>query len=504
MRYFGLLLLLCSLPLSALSQWMPPVPSNCYPYTFEGNLPSDDYLLITPFKLFTTQANPSYHSPKPLLLDNTGAIAWMGDESIVNSLIDFKYYPDQQQYSYSITQNQITRVVLLDNQFAILDTLAAINGNFDVHDVQRAANGNWLFTTEYFDTVDLSAYQFGPVYGNDTTILLGFGWQEVDPSGNLVFEWNSNDHVDPLAFYNFYGYNDDPFDYCHGNAIEEDDDGNILLSFRHLNAVYKINRTNGSVIWELGGQNSDFTFINTNGFSGQHDIRKLTNGHYSLFNNANMMAAPKISRGMEFALDTVNWTATLINEVIHPDAFFARAMGNFQQSANGQSTICYGLDYRPDPSATVFDAAEQPIAQLFLSDSVVSYRCHNVTGIQLQRPEITCAQNGNYWELSAVNSYNSYLWSTGETAASIQVTQPGDYQLWVPAASGYYGSLVVHVTDVSNPCSLGLEELLGTQLNGDYDIVDLLGRPVLNPQPGTVYLKIYRNGLTEKCISLTE
>lgn len=504
MRFYSLLFLLCCFRFSAISQWTPPVPSTVYPYTFEGNLPSDEYLLITPFKLFTTPANPSYHSPKPMLLDHTGAIAWMGDESVVHSLIDFKYYPDQEQYSYTITENQITRIVLLDNHFTVLDTLSAINGNFDVHDVQRAANGNWLFTTEYHDTVDLSAYQFGPVYGNDTTVLLGFGWQEVDPSGNLVFEWNSNDYIDPLLFYNFYGYNDDPFDYCHGNAIEEDDDGNILLSFRHLNAVYKINRTTGAIIWQLGGQQSDFTFVNTNGFSGQHDIRKLPNGHYSLFNNANMMAAPKISRGMEFALDTTNWTATLANEVIHPNPFYTSAMGNFQQTPGGEYVICYGLDYRPNPSATVFDATEQPIAQLFLSDSVVSYRCHHVSGLQLQRPEITCAYTSNYWELSAVNSYNSYLWSTGETSASIQITQPGDYQLWVPAASGFYGSLVVHVSDISNPCSLGIEELSGPTFNNDYILYDLVGRVVNHPEPGIIYLKVYTNGQTEKHILLTD
>lgn len=483
----------------------PPVPANMYPYTFENNgMSSSDYLLITPFRLFTQASDPAYHSPKPVILDGNGTIAWLGDECAVNSLIDFKYYPEYGQYSYTITENQVTRVVLMDDQFTILDTLAAINGNFDVHDVQRAANGNWLFTTEYFDTVDLSAYQFGPVYGNDTTILLGFGWQEVDPTGNLIFEWNSNDHVDPLSFYNFYGYADDPFDYCHGNAIEEDADGNILLSFRHLNAIYKINRTTGSIIWQLGGQNSDFTFVNDNGFSGQHDIRRLPNGNYSLFDNANMMAQPKISRGVEYALDTVNWTATKINEVIHPDAFFARAMGNYRQTLNGEHMICYGFDYRPFPSATLFDAAEQVKAQLFLADSVVTYRCLIASNLQLSRPELTCSQNGNYWQLSAMDTYNSYLWSTGETTASIQITQPGDYQLWVPAASGFYGSEVFHVANITNPCSLGTEELFFSEAQHTYKLTDLLGRALISPEPGTVYLKQFSDGHTEKHFSSTE
>ncbi len=481
--------------------YFPPVPPAVYPYEFENNgLTEERYFLLTPFRLFTQQGSPEYRESEAIIVDQNGALTWYSNGSTSISTIDFKYYPAQQQYSYSIVYNDTNMVVILDDQFAIVDTLRAINGEADIHDVQRAANGNWLLTMEYYDTVDLSAYTFGPVQGSATTQLMGFGWQEIDQGGNLVYEWNSNDHIAPTEFYSFYGYSPDPFDYCHGNAVEEDTDGNILLSFRHLNAVYKINRTNGTVIWRLGGQSSDFTFTNDDGFSGQHDIRRLPNGNYSLFDNANMMPPPRVSRGVEYALDTVNWTATMVNEVIHPDAFFARAMGNHQRTDTYESMICYGFVYRPAPTATLFDAGELPLVQFFFGDSVVSYRCHMETGLAINRPEITCAWNGSEWQLTAVDPASEYLWSTGETTASITVTQPGDYQLWVPAGTGHIGSALLHVTDISDPCSVaGLDELsAGTTTT--FVLYDLIGHRVENPKPGCLYIKLFADGTSQKWV----
>ncbi|MES2557649.1 MAG: arylsulfotransferase family protein [Bacteroidota bacterium] len=484
--------------------YFPPVPQVVYPYEFENNgLTDERYFLLTPFRLATPPSSPDYRDTGPIIVDQNGALVWYADGSSTISTIDFKYYPTQQQYSYSIVHNDTNMVVIMDNQFAIVDTLRAINGEADIHDVQRAANGNWLLTMEYYDTVDLSAYTFGPVQGSATTRLMGFGWQEIDPGGNLVYEWNSNDHIDPTEFYNFYGYSPNPFDYCHGNAVEEDADGNILLSFRHLNAIYKINRMSGGIIWRLGGQSSDFTFPNDDGFSGQHDIRRLPNGHYSLFDNANMMQNPKVSRGVEYELDTVNWTATMINEVVHPEEFFARAMGNYQQTSDGQSMICYGLVYRPEPTATLFDAGELPLVQFFFGDSVVSYRCHIEPDLTINRPEITCDFDGNDWRLTAVDPAAEYLWSTGETTTSIAITQTGYYQLWVPGSTGHLGSTIVHVTDINNPCSfIGLEEL-SAQAEQSFVLYDLLGHRVANPKPDCLYIKLFADGTTEKWVSST-
>jgi hypothetical protein len=65
-------------------------------------------------------------------------------------------------------------------------------------------------------------------------------------------------------------------DYVHGNSIEEDTDGNIIISCRHLDQVNKINVGTGEFMWRLGGIKNEFTFINDpEPFTYQHDARRI-------------------------------------------------------------------------------------------------------------------------------------------------------------------------------------------------------------------------------------
>ena len=48
------------------------------------------------------------------------------------------------------------------------------------------------------------------------------------------------------------------WDAYHMNSIDKDYDGNYLVSIRHLNALVKIDKNDGSVIWKMGGKASNF------------------------------------------------------------------------------------------------------------------------------------------------------------------------------------------------------------------------------------------------------
>ena len=45
-----------------------------------------------------------------------------------------------------------------------------------------------------------------------------------------------------------------PYDYFHVNSIQQDTDGNLIVSGRNTWAAYKIDHTTGAVIWRLGGK----------------------------------------------------------------------------------------------------------------------------------------------------------------------------------------------------------------------------------------------------------
>ncbi len=127
--------------------------------------------------------------------------------------------------------------------------------------------------------------------GNPNAIVIGLIIQEIDENKNVVFQWRSWDHFNIIdAIY--IDLTLPIVDYVHGNALELDNDGNILLSSRHLNEITKIDRVTGEMIWRMGGVHNQFTIVNdTIPFHYQHDIRRIANGNITLYDNGNFRIA---------------------------------------------------------------------------------------------------------------------------------------------------------------------------------------------------------------------
>ncbi|HYV94712.1 MAG TPA: aryl-sulfate sulfotransferase [Chitinophagales bacterium] len=262
---------------------------------------------------------------------------------------------------------------MADSAYNVVTTFQMGNGYFaDEHDFQIFPNGYYfmlgLDTSFLTDLTGLHyTDQFGDThYGNDSVNVVGNVVQELDPSGNVIFEWNSFDH---------YAYQDAMFwqipgavslgtngwwDWFHANSVEfNSDDSTILLSSRHYSEVAKISLSTGEFIWHWGGKNNEFHFINDESdlyvhpveldsfyFSGQHDVRRLANGHITMFNN-DYNLTPQISSAKEYVLDEVNKTATLVWQFYHPQIngfnLYGLAMGSVQRLENGNTFIDWGL-----------------------------------------------------------------------------------------------------------------------------------------------------------------
>ena len=84
--------------------------------------------------------------------------------------------------------------------------------------------------------------------------------QEIDiKTGLVLFQWDSLDHVPLADSYAKFPPTGTPYDFLHLNSIEQDDDGNLLIGGRAVSALYKVNRSTGAVMWQLGGRRSSFT-----------------------------------------------------------------------------------------------------------------------------------------------------------------------------------------------------------------------------------------------------
>lgn len=494
-------LLIClALPWTLLAQnFNRPVPNGVPAYEFvQYDSSVTGYYLTAPFKI----GMPAPQFTHAMILDHHGYLCWYKSVNARN-LLDFTFNPEHQRYTYvEFKGPQNVEYKVLNTNLELENSFTTINGiEPDIHDFQITENNTYLLAGARDSIMDLSGYIFNGMPGSPTTNVIGFVVQEFDEDHNLLFQWNSNDHIHPSLAYGAYGYNAANFDYCHGNTFEEDLDGNLLLSFRHLNAVYKIDRQTGAVLWQLGGKTSSFSFPNDAGFSGQHDTRVLPNGNIALFDNANTAPPPRISRAVEYALDTVNWTATKVWEYKYEPGFFSIAMGGHQTTHDRDHLVNYGLIYRPRPTFVLCDDDGTVLSEAFFRDSFMSYRSsfYELPLENLPRPVIQCAQQNGVVTLSAPNGHAQYEWSTGENTQSIEVSSTGVFQVWVNQGEGMAGSTPFLIEDLALTCPMSsLEEVQDTDNQTIVEYFDLLGRRVRAPGmtvfAGQLLVVRYANG----------
>lgn len=478
-----------------------PVPTNFPPYEFKINATPINtiHYLLTPTP-FSTSIN---YGKYLTLLNNEGYIKWYSDGERT-TVLNFQYHPNQNLFSYASRKNGTSRFIILNSSLNKIDSIQPINGVLnDVHELIILDNGNYVVAGSKKRLFDLSSFSIDGSQGSDSTYAKGFVFQEFDVNHNLIFEWNSNDHIHPSEYAGGYQYNVNNFDYAHGNAIEEDVDGNFLLSFRHLDAIYKINKATGDIMWILGGNSNQFTFTNdSNQFSGQHDIRVLPNGNITIFNNDNKSNSPHISTGVEYELNLTNMTCSKTWEYTYDPSFFSRAMGNFRTLNNQEKIIGFGSNLNStNPNFLHLDASDNIKTELFFEDSIISYRALIADlPFTLPSPIIDCSGGNGTIILTAEFGYDDYIWSTGDSTQSIIVSDTGTYQVWVNYGIGMLGSDPIYITDLQTPCNTSVGVNKNPQSYKQKKIIaiyDLLGREILQPKLSHNYIVKFDDNTTK-------
>lgn len=339
------------------------LPSNFpSPTTIVSNNPSPGKIFLTCFSFFPT------YSTYLMIFNNDGTPYFY---RFVNSPTDFKKIVNGNLVYFD---NLYMKYYALDTNYFIVDSFYTGNGyTTDQHELEYLDNGNYYMMS--YDPVIVNMSQI--VSGGDSNALVtGLIIQEIDVNRNVIFQWRSWDYI-PITDCSNQNLLNDTIDYIHGNAIEFDTDGNIMISSRHLDEITKINRTTGAIIWRLGGKNNQFTFINdTNKFNHQHDIRRLKNGHITLFDNGNAHNPP-FSRAVEYEMNEQSKTVKLVWQYRGNPEIFGPFMGNVQRLDNGNSIIGWGgtMD-EPVTTFTEVSPNGEKLLEMKLPNFVFSYRAY--------------------------------------------------------------------------------------------------------------------------------
>lgn len=180
--------------------------------------------------------------------------------------------------------------------------------------------------------------------------LLSDAIAEVAPDGTTRTVFDPLDTLTPVQLCEHWnltvaGDPDTPyFDWTHANSLILSEDGTAwYMMARYLDAVFKVDRASGQVLWTLGGLASDFTFEGgpVNAFSHAH--MSVFDEHRALvFDNADH-EVPQVSRALEYAIDPDARTVTLVRQVPEPDGTYVAALGDVKDAADGGLLISWTM-----------------------------------------------------------------------------------------------------------------------------------------------------------------
>ena len=433
------------------SAQIPPYHSIIYDSTG-----TTGFYFLVPSRI--TTPNAGFHSQ--LVLDRFGDVVYFKSLGSLTNTPDFKVQPNGM-----ITYFRNNLFYILDSTFTIVDSVGTKNGiTTDSHDFQILPNGHYLFLGYKNVIMNLSAYAWflpAGTHGSSSATVKYNVIQELDANKNVVFEWHAKDYFAFPDVDSTWLSNPLNVDWTHSNAVEMDYDGNILLSSRHFNEITKINRTDSSIIWRMGGVQNQFTFLNdTTPFYGQHDIRRIDNGNVTLFDNGyRILNAPyHPARALEYQLDEVNKTVSLVWKYQYDTVMYSNATGNVQRLPNGNTLVNYGRFSSNNVTFVVVDSLRNKTFELFFYDSMSSYRSFNFQQLpwMFNRPNVTCIDSAGSHYLDAGPGYASYVWNNGDTNRIIPVSSADTFFVFVPYGNGgYISSEKFIVANAVDPCGLG-------------------------------------------------
>jgi len=264
-------------------------PTDFPAFTTKGRVSLDGELTLTPISF--SGAHRSYL----LALDSLGQIIYFRRSSGSEQFFDFKAVDagGQRQYVYLVGAPSDAgpgfvqaRAEFMDSLFMVVDQVPGItlpSGEriaLENHDFLVLGPGHFLLSGIHQTTAQV------PGRTSPAGVLASVIQEVID--GQSVFTWQSTDfpelYMEAEEGNNFGAV---PFsDYMHFNSFEIDPvDGNIVASFRSQNAIFKISRTDGKIIWKLGGRSDMFRLDATMIPQGQHSARFNRAGQLLVFDN---------------------------------------------------------------------------------------------------------------------------------------------------------------------------------------------------------------------------
>lgn len=377
------------------------------------------------------------------IVDNRGRIVWFrpvgfgGKGEIVTNLsrqtLDGEPVLTYWKASANARQTfRLTTFEILDDSYRRIARFTPGNGyNADLHELKITPRNTALVQALRGVRWDATAQG-----GSPGTKVLDNVIQEIDvKTGAVLFEWHSLGNVNLDASVDPLPSDGRPYDYFHANSVDDDGDS-LLVSARHPNTVYRIDRNTARIRWRLRGddakpETNDFRMGPGTSFGYQHDARRLADGSISIFDNGSHVGdedqpdlptvnADSSAMVLRLGRQDGERTATLVRRDTHPERLVSDTQGSAQVLGDANMLAGWGSVAR----ATEFDARGDVAFDVTFDEAELSsYRAFRAPwqGFPRDRPAVASRRDGN----------GATIWASWNGATEVR-----DWKLFTGPARG--------------------------------------------------------------------
>ncbi|HKP28007.1 MAG TPA: arylsulfotransferase family protein [Gemmatimonadales bacterium] len=311
-----------------------PLPDDLPTYTAGGSNPSSGYVVMAA-------------APFGLVIDNTGRVVWYhrfpGGPGLNFQAQPTGHYVANPPVS-SPSAGSWVELDVLGRTIRLITCARGLTPRF--HDLLVEEDGSYWVMCDESRIMDLSN-----VGGSLGARVTGTVVQHIGAGGGLLFEWSAFDHFEitdlepPARLGN-------TVNWTHGNAIDREGAAFLLVSFRSLSEITKIDIRTGAVVWRMGGRRNQFVPINGSqpSFVWQHGMRSAGPGGLVLLDNLGDQVGSEVE---QYRYDESQQTLTLDKAFGLGSAVVAQLGGTAQQLPGGRILASYGNggrveEYGPD------------------------------------------------------------------------------------------------------------------------------------------------------------
>jgi len=281
-------------------------------------------------------------------------------------------------------------------------TITAADPGYDIHEIQPGSAAGRYLTVTYEKT---GLYDLQSLWGPKDAWGYRAVVREVTADGAVKWSWNANTHITTDELSPWWREHEVrrkvtidaflAFDIDHISSARLDGTG-VILAFRHLDAVYRVNKASGKILWKLGGTKTPQS-LKVNGdphgenpIAAPHDATPLSGGRVALIDVG--LGYDRRPRFVIYKIDAKNKTATFESQIESPIDSRPICCGSARLLKSGN----WAISWPGQPLAGEYKADGTPVVEFGLPARKFSYRMQAFEKGAITATQLRAAMNKMY------------------------------------------------------------------------------------------------------------